>query len=122
MGTCRHLFLLQWLVTGCKLAAIDFNQGETLDQAKAKSGDDRYYVCFSKITKNWSAKPIKDTKSLDVFSNSVDLTRKPVIKKRKLTEIELSDIPRNIASVKRNPIKKMSQKVKIRNLMFDYFL
>ena len=37
--------------------SIDFNQGETLEQTKTKSGDD-CYVCFSKITKTWSAKPI----------------------------------------------------------------
>ena len=44
------------MVAQCKLAAIDFNQGETLEQAKTKSGDDRYNVCFSKTTKTWSAK------------------------------------------------------------------
>ena len=87
-----------------QLAAINFNQGETLEQAKMKSGDDRY-VCFSKITKTWSAKPTKDAKSFDVFSNLVDLTEKSVIEKKKLTEIELSDIPRNTGSVEK-PDKK----------------
>ena len=43
-------------VAWSKLAAIDFNQGETLEQAKTKGGDD-HYVCFSKIMKIWSAKP-----------------------------------------------------------------
>ena len=87
------------MVAWCKLAAIDFNQGETLKQAKTKSGDDRH-VCFSKITKTWSANT-----SLDVFSNSVHLTDKSVIEKKKLTEIELPDIPRNVASVEK-PDKK----------------
>ena len=49
-----------------------------------KSGDDCYNVCFSKITKTWSAKPITDTKSLDIFSNLMDLTEKSVIEKKKL--------------------------------------
>ena len=71
-----------------------------------KSGDDCYNVCFSKITKTWSAKPITDTKSLDIFSNLMDLTEKSVIEKKKLTETELPDIPRNIASVEK-PIKKI---------------
>ena len=43
-------FSYKGMVARCKLAAINFNQRETLDQAKTKSGDDRY-VCFSKITK-----------------------------------------------------------------------
>ena len=34
------------MVAWCKLAAINFNQGQTLEQAKTKSGDDRYSVCF----------------------------------------------------------------------------
>ena len=93
------------MVARCKLAPIDFNQGATLEQVKAKSGDDRSNVCFSKITKTWSAKPINDTKSLDVISKLVDLTEKSVIEKKKLTEIELPDIPRNIASVEK-PDKK----------------
>ena len=93
------------MVTWCKLAAINFNQGETLDQAKMKSGDDCYKVYFSKIMKTWYAKLIKDMKSLDVFSNLVDLMEKSVIEKKKLTEIELPDIPRNIAPVEK-PDKK----------------
>ena len=92
------------MVAWCKLAAINFNKGETLEQGKTKSRD-YCYVCFSKITKTWSARPTKDTESVDVFSNLVDLTEKSVIEKKKLTEIELPDIPRNIASVE-NPDKK----------------
>ena len=57
-----------------------------------KSGDDRHNVFFSKNTKTWSVKPIKDVKSLDVFSSLVDLMEK-------LTE--LPDIPRNITSVEK---------------------
>ena len=93
------------MVARCKLAAIDFNQGETLEQAKAKSGDDRFNIYFSKIKKTWSAKPINDTKSFDVFSNLMDLTEEPVAEKKKLTEIELSDIPRNIASVENSDLQ-----------------
>ena len=34
------------MVARCKLAAIDFNQWETPEQPKTKSGDDLYNVCF----------------------------------------------------------------------------
>ena len=67
-------FFYKGMVARCKLAAIDFNQGEALEQAKTKSGDDHYNVCFLRITKTWSSKSIKDTKSLFVFSNLVDLS------------------------------------------------
>ena len=105
MSIWNTYFSCKGIVARCQLAAINFNQGETLAQAKTKSGDDLYNVCFSKITKTWSAKPINDMKSLDVFSNLVDLTEKSVIEMKKLTEIELPDIPRNIASVEKTDKK-----------------
>ena len=37
---------------------------------------------LEKITKTWSAKPIKDMKSLDIFSNLVDPAEKSVIEKK----------------------------------------
>ena len=67
-------FFYKGMVARCKLAAIDFNQGEALEQAKTKSGDDHYNIYFLRITKTWSSKSIKDTKSLFVFSNLVDLS------------------------------------------------
>ena len=111
------------MVAWCKFAAIDFNQRKPLEQAKTKSRDGRYNVCFSKIKNTWSAKPIKDLKSPDVFSNLVDLMEKSDIEKKKLAKIELPCIPRNIVSDekpdKKDIVKK--QKLKIFNLMFDYF-
>ena len=41
----------------------------------------------------------------DVFSNLADLTEKCVIEKKKITEIELPNVPRSIASVEK-PDKK----------------
>ena len=102
------------MVARCKLTAIDFSQGETLEQEITKSGNDRYNICSSKITKTWSAKPIKDTKSLDVFPNLVDLTEKFVIGKKKLTEIGLSDIPRNIAIFEKSDKKHIVKNQKSR--------
>ena len=48
-------FPYKGVVALCKLAAIDFNQGQTLQQAQLKSEDDRF-VSFTKIMKTWSAK------------------------------------------------------------------
>ena len=79
-------FSYKGIVARCKLAAINFNQGEIREQAKTKSGDYRY-LCFSKITKTWAVKPVKYANSLDVFSNLVDLTEKSVIETKKLTQL-----------------------------------
>ena len=39
-------------------------------------------IFLEKIKKTWSAKPIKDMKSLDIFSNLVNPTEKSVIEKK----------------------------------------
>ena len=62
---------------------------------------------FSEIRKTWSAKPIKDTKSLNVFSNLVDLTEKSAIEKK--NELNLSfQIYQETLHQLRSPIKKIS--------------
>ena len=48
-------FPYKGVVALCKLATIDFNQGQTLQQAQLKSEDD-CFVSFTKIMKTWSAK------------------------------------------------------------------
>ena len=57
------------MVARFKLAAIDFNQSQKLDQAKTMSGNKRYSVYFSKVTKSWAAKPIKEQKVWPCFLN-----------------------------------------------------
>ena len=42
-----------------QLAVLDFNNASGLEQARTKSGEKRYNVGYSKITKTWSSKPIK---------------------------------------------------------------
>ena len=39
------------MVTQCKLASIDLNQVETLEQAKMKNGDEWYDVFFQRLPK-----------------------------------------------------------------------
>ena len=49
-----------------------------------------------------------------MFTNLVDLTEKPVIGKKKLTEVQLPDIPRNIASVEKPDRKDIVKNQKSR--------
>ena len=81
-------FSYKGMVAWCKLAAIDLNQGQKLEQAKTMSGNKRLNVCFSKVTKSWVAKPIKEQKSMAIFSELVDQTVNAVIEKTTFKEKE----------------------------------
>ena len=47
------------IVMRSQLAVLDFNNTSGLEHARTKSGEKRYNVGYSKITKTWSSKPIK---------------------------------------------------------------
>ena len=47
------------MVTRIQLAAMGFNSGSDLPQAKTKGGQGKYNLGYSKITKRWSSKPKK---------------------------------------------------------------
>ena len=47
------------MVTRIQLAAMGFNSGIDLPQAKTKGGQGKYNLGYSKITKRWSSKPKK---------------------------------------------------------------
>ena len=63
-----------------QLAILDFNSGSHLEQAKTKAGNKRYNVSFSKITKTWSAKPIKEKKNTYIFTKMVNRTLECALK------------------------------------------
>lgn len=77
------------MIARCRLAAIDFDHGLSLEQAKTKSGKGSYNFCYSKITKTWSANPYKEAKSLRVVFKLVDQTERLIIENRKITLTEL---------------------------------
>ena len=90
-------FSFKGMSARCKLAAIDFNQNSNLKQAKTKCGDDRYNLVYSKITKTWVAKPIKEKKTLDIFKALADKAVKAIIEKKEFVKYDNPDIPKNIA-------------------------
>ena len=98
-------FSYKRMIARCKLAAIGFNQGQKLGQAKTMSGNKRFNVCFSKVTKSWAVKPVKEQKSMAMFSELVDQTVKAVIEKTTLEEKENIKIPKNITPIPK-PDKK----------------
>ena len=54
-------------------------------------------MCFSKVTKSWASKPIKEQKSMAMFSELVDQTVKVVIEKTTFEEKENIKIHKTVA-------------------------
>ena len=61
-------FSYKGMVAQSQLAAVDFNQIQNLEQVKTKDGLSHANVCFSKMTKTGTVKPIKEAKVLIFFS------------------------------------------------------
>ena len=83
------------MVARSQLAAIDFNQSQKLEQMKTKDGVNRANICFSKMTKTWAVKPIREAKDLAFFSSLVDQTVETVLKKDRF-DCSHKNIPKNI--------------------------
>lgn len=86
-------------------AAIDctnsFSKKNDVNISFFKLPKEHYNVCFSKITKTWSAKPIKETKSLALYSNLVDQTFGAVLEGKQFKAILTQNFPRNIAPIEK---------------------
>ena len=68
------------MVAQSQLAAIDFNQIQNLEQVKTKDGLSHANVCFSKVTKTWAVKPIKEEKVI-FFSSFIGQTVEAFLKR-----------------------------------------
>ena len=77
-------FSYRGMIARSQLAAIDFNSGSNLVQAKTVQGNPRYNISYSKITKNWSAKPIKEQKDRKFFKDMVNRAKEIVANKIEL--------------------------------------
>ena len=81
-----------------QLAAVDFNSRSNLVQAKTVQGNPRYNISYSiKITKNWSAKPIKEQKDRKSFKDMVNHAKEIVANKIELPLPALPELPDRIA-------------------------
>ena len=93
------------MIAKSQLAAIDFNRGSDLKQAKTKSGDPMFNLSFSKVTGNWSVKPMKEKKDHSVFKDLVKRAVDVTVNDLNLTIPQLPDLPKYIAS-KEKPSKE----------------
>ena len=95
----RQHFSYAGMITLSQLAVTDFNEGSKLEQATTRQGDKRYNINFSKITKNWSLKPIKEKKDQTYLHNMVKETIESAANDQCLENPILPSLPKNIASV-----------------------
>ena len=73
------------MLTRSQLDIMDFSEGISLEWAKTGQGDQRFNITFSKVTKQWSAKPIKEKKDLGYLHRMVKETIKSAEKMKILT-------------------------------------
>ena len=86
------------MLTRNQLAVMDFNEGISLEQAITGQGDKHFNVTFSKVTKQWSAKPIKE-KDLGYLHRMVKETIKSAAKHQIFDDLVIPKMPKSIAGV-----------------------
>ena len=105
----HHFFSYNGMIARSQLAALDFNLGSELQQARTKDGDNRFNVSFSKITQSWSAKPIKEGKDRTVFHQMVGRTLDVVCERLVLPVPVVPNLPKNIAPIAKPPKEEIVQ-------------
>ena len=94
----RQYFSYAGMITRSQLAVMDFNEGSKLEQA-TNDKVTKDIIDFSKITKNWSSKPIKEKKDQTYLHKMVKETIESAANDQRLENPILLFLPRNIASV-----------------------
>ena len=87
------------MIIRSQLAVMNFNEGSKLEQATTLQAVKRYNLKFSKITKNWSSKPIKEKKDQNYLHKMVKETTESAAHDQRLENPILPSLPRNIASL-----------------------
>ena len=94
----RQHFSYAGMLTRSQLAVMDFNEESQLEQATTEKGEKRYNVQFSKVTKNWSSKPLKKPKDHSYLRQIVKETIECASKSECLERPVIPNLPKNIAS------------------------
>lgn len=110
-------FSYHGMLARSQLAALDFNSGSDLQQATTANGAKRFNINYSKVTKTWSAKPIKVKKSYDYLEKLISVTLDAVLNNREIIPPIIPSIPRNIA-----PTEAPSKEEIINNQKSRFFI
>ena len=105
----RQHFPMYGMIARHQLAILDFNCGVNLSRAVTSSGKDRFKYQFSKITQNWTCKPLKEEKKrpylLEMTSEVVRVAQEKV----SLALPPIPKLPENIASTPRPDTKELRE-------------
>lgn len=112
----RLHFSYEGLSLRSELAILDHNTSVNLEQAKTKSGEDRYKLSYTKITKQWVVKPIKQKKNKKIFHAIVARAEALVKSGKKLEVPQKPNLPPNIAPTPKPDKKEAIRKHKSRFL------
>ena len=72
------------MFTRSQLAVMDFSKGISLEQATTGQGDKCFNVTFSKVTRQWSAKGIKENNDISIC---IEWWKKPLNQLQKLESL-----------------------------------
>ena len=100
------------MVTRSQLGVMDFNSGNNLLQAKIKGGQGKYNLGYSKITKQWSSKPIKVKKDKTHYFEMIDRIVEVIKTRYNFHCVNFQKIFQKILLQLRGQIKKLSLKHK----------
>ena len=98
-ATKRQHFSYAGMLTRSQLAIMDFSEGSNLEQTTTEKGEKHYNVQFSKVTKNWSSKPVKKEKNRSYLHQMIKETIECASKNGCLERPVITNLPKNIASV-----------------------
>lgn len=90
-----------------QLTILDHNHNLDREQSKTQDGLLQYRYCYSKISNNWVAKPIKTTKNYDYLGKMLNDIRNAAENDIRLELPITPPIPQNIAPTQRPDVQTM---------------
>ena len=91
----REHFQLDGMIARTQLAVLDHNYSCNQNQARSKSGELRYRYPYSKVSQNWSAKPIMEKKDIKYLHDMLEYV--DIIASQNVSLALTPDVPMNIA-------------------------
>lgn len=95
----RQHFGYQGMLARSQLAALDHNSATDREQATTSSGEKRYRYVYPKGMKDWVAKPVLENKTKPHVAEMLCTVLETRDKGEELGEVELPELPKNIAPV-----------------------
>ena len=107
------------MLISSQLAVMDFNWDISLEQATTGQRGEHFNVMFSKVTKQWSTKPIKEKKDLGYLHQIVKENIKPAAKNENFDDL-VSLNGRKISLESQNLIKLLLLRTKNQDLESEF--